>query len=98
MHGITPPRLGSVRDKVLTEMFARERVLEHESLQTMAVIIAMSLGIGEEKAQAMFKILDKHRESKLFKHWSIDTKRAAVNQRGDDVERLQKLNKLKGSK
>jgi len=95
MHGITPPPLGSVKDQLISEMFARERSIEHESLQAISLIVAMSVGVSEEKAKNIFKILDDHRASKLYKTWSIDKKKHEKSKYESDLQSLHRMNQLK---
>jgi hypothetical protein len=98
MRGIMPPRLGSVRDKVMTEMFARERLLEHENLATMALMMGMALGVDADKAKRMFKVLEEHRDRQMFKHWMVDKRKEVKAQKETDLELLERLNRMGGQK
>jgi len=94
MRGITPPPLGSVRDRLMSEMFAREKLLEHENLATMAIVMAHINGVTKESADKIFKILDEHRERQLFKHWMMGSKREQRAKVVSDQEMLERLNRM----
>lgn len=95
MRGITPPRLGSVRDRVMTEMFVRERLLEHENFATLTLVLSLLIGAGEDKLKKIVEIVDHHRERQLYKHWMVETKKENAAKAVSDHDILRRLDKLR---
>lgn len=97
LRGIKPPQLGSVRDRIMTEMFIREQVLDDDKFMTLATIVTALTATRKETLGVVNRILEDWRESGYFNRWSVDKKQKDTDKRLSDLDLLQQVNKL-GSK
>jgi hypothetical protein len=98
MRGIQPPTLGTVRDRVMTEMFAIERQLEQENFKTISLVMSVLLGADKSRLETVFKILTDQSEKLTYRHWSVEKKQEEALRVRSDLDILQRLNRLSPSK
>jgi len=94
MRGITPPRLGSVRDRIMTEMYVRERVVEQDKLATLTLVLVNLMGVKPEAAERIQALLKSHSDRLTFREWSIDTRKEEQVKVKTDLDLLDMVNKL----
>ncbi len=94
LRGVTPPEVGTTRDRIMTRMYMMEQAEKFEIVTTIGMLLAASVSDPANVMGNINKVLDNYKDMVGYASWSNDKKLKKKQKQRTDADILAKVSKL----